>query len=62
MESGTSQATAHVAGVAAYFLSLYPSLTPAVIRTGIDNLATKNILSGVPEGTVNYLLYNGDFS
>ena len=54
-------AAAHVAGIAAYFLSKNPSMTPAAIRTKILSLATKNVISGVPAGTVTDFVFNGVF-
>jgi len=57
--SGTSSATAHVAGLAAYLLGNDSSLTPAQVAETIDRLSLKNVLGGVPEGTDNKLLNNG---
>jgi len=54
--SGTSMATPHVAGFAAYLLGLDSTLTPAKVAQLIDTKSLKNALTGVPAGTVNKLL------
>jgi len=57
--SGTSMASPHVAGLAAYFLSLSPSpLTPVALRNKLIALATRNALTDVM-GSPNLLAYNG---
>jgi aqualysin 1 len=55
---GTSMATPHVAGVAALYLSVYPAATPAQVASAIVGGATANMLSGIPAGTPNLLLYS----
>ncbi|HEV2016858.1 MAG TPA: S8 family serine peptidase [Gemmatimonadaceae bacterium] len=55
--SGTSMASPHVAGAAALYLSANTSATPAQVSTALTSNATLNVLSGVPGGTVNLLLY-----
>ncbi|MFD8498903.1 S8 family peptidase [Amycolatopsis sp. NPDC059657] len=55
--TGTSIAAAHVAGAAALYRSLNPEKKPAEVAQGLVDNATKNALSGVPEGTANRLLY-----
>ena len=59
--SGTSMASPHVAGLAAYFISQYSTeQSPAVIKQKIYDLATKNALTpALPAGTPNLLAYNG---
>lgn len=47
IRSGTSTATPHVAGYAAYLLTLDSSLTPDSVRSTIDSQALKNVLSGI---------------
>jgi len=47
--SGTSMATPHVAGFAAYLLGLDSTLTPAQIAQLIDDKSLKNALGGVRE-------------
>lgn len=68
--SGTSMATPHVVGLLTYFLSLQPTsdseffhaaggITPAQLKKKIVDFSTKNVLTDIPEDTVNYLIYNG---
>ncbi|KAG8937172.1 subtilisin-like serine protease [Tulasnella sp. 418] len=54
--SGTSMATPHVAGVAAYLLSIYGKQTPSALVSRIKGLAVSNALTGLPSGTPNLLL------
>ncbi|KAI8865865.1 subtilisin-like protein, partial [Ramicandelaber brevisporus] len=58
--SGGSMATAHSAGIAAYFISLKPTgfYTPATLKTFILNVATTGAIQNVPPNTPNKLLYN----
>ncbi|KAG2235094.1 serine protease 1 [Thamnidium elegans] len=57
--SGTSMASPHVAGLAAYFLSLEPEkVSPKFIKDKILSLATKDALDKIPEDTPNLLIYN----
>ncbi|KAG8670889.1 hypothetical protein FPOAC2_04195 [Fusarium poae] len=55
--SGTSMATPHVAGVAAYFLGLGKSATG--LCEYLQSIALKDVIKGVPQGTKNLLLQNG---
>jgi len=55
---GTSMASPHVAGVAALFLSANPTASPAEVAAAIVGGATPNVLSAVPAGTANLLLYS----
>jgi len=57
--SGTSMATPHVAGFAAYLLSHDRTLTPTQIAEVINGKALNDVVGGVPSGTVNKLLNNG---
>lgn len=57
--SGTSMAAPHVAGAAALYLATHAGATPAAIQTALVGAATPNVLSDVPGGTVNLLLYTG---
>ena len=68
--SGTSMATPHVVGLLTYFLSLQPDadseyfhaaggITPSQLKKKLIDFSTKNVLSDLPEDTVNYLIYNG---
>jgi cerevisin len=58
--SGTSMASPHVCGVMALLLA-EGDYTPAQLTTKLVELATKNVLTGVPSDTVNLLLNNGVF-
>jgi len=51
--SGTSMASPHVAGTMALYLGEGRAPTNAVLTTA----STKNVITGLPAGTVNYLLY-----
>jgi len=55
--TGTSFATAYVAGTAALFKSYVPTLTTQTVNAWIVGNATPGILTGVPAGTPNLLLY-----
>ncbi|KAI0149586.1 peptidase S8/S53 domain-containing protein [Xylariaceae sp. FL1272] len=56
--SGTSAASPIVAGLGAYLLGLGNDAKGLCQR--IKSMATKNVVSGVPEGTVNLLAFNGN--
>ena len=56
--SGTSMATPHVAGVAALYLSVHTTATPATVRNALVNNATANVLTGVGTGSPNRLLFS----
>jgi subtilisin family serine protease len=58
LKAGTSMASPHVAGVAALYLSANPTATPAQVDSAIVGGATANVLTGVPSGTANLLLYS----
>jgi serine protease len=57
--SGTSMASPHAAGAAALYLGSNASATPAQVSGALMQNATSGILSGVPSGTANRLLYTG---
>lgn len=56
--SGTSMASPHVAGLAAYLLGEDLATVDTVGQTIVD-LATKGVLTGVPSGTINAVAFNG---
>ncbi|KAM3432276.1 hypothetical protein NHJ13734_006932 [Beauveria thailandica] len=56
--SGTSMATPHIAGLGAYLWALGKGNAGNLCKV-IQELSTKNVLTGVPSGTVNYLAFNG---
>ncbi|KAJ4320634.1 hypothetical protein N0V94_003282 [Neodidymelliopsis sp. IMI 364377] len=58
--SGTSMATPHVAGLAAYILAFEGKQSPATLGARLQTLATKNAITSLPSGTKNYLAFNGN--
>ncbi|KAI0893674.1 alkaline proteinase [Annulohypoxylon nitens] len=58
--SGTSMATPHVTGLSLYLIALEGLTTPAAVTSRIKALYTTGKLSGIPSGTVNAVLYNGN--
>jgi cerevisin len=58
--SGTSMACPHITGLAAYLISKDTSLKPDTVAAKIASLGRSNVLTGVPDGTVNLLAYNGE--
>ena len=60
--SGTSMASPHVAGAAALVLAGNTNLTPAQVATQLISNATSGVVTGLPSGTVNKLLYVGTAS
>jgi subtilisin family serine protease len=57
--SGTSMASPHVAGAAALYLSVNPNATAGQVAVALTTNATEGVLTSVPAGTVNRLLYTG---
>ncbi|ORE21432.1 serine protease 1 [Rhizopus microsporus] len=58
--SGTSMAAPHVAGLAAYYLSLEDEpVEPKYIKDKILNTATEGLLDRIPSDTPNLLINNG---
>lgn len=56
--TGTSIAAPHAAGAAALWLSVDPSATPADIKTRLLASATKDVVTGLGQGSANLLLYS----
>ncbi|TFK74458.1 peptidase 1 [Pluteus cervinus] len=56
--SGGSMAAAHVAGLVAYLLSINGPMTPSALEALLKQLCRKDIISGVPAGTLNCLAQN----
>jgi serine protease len=56
--SGTSMASPHVAGVAALYLAVNPTATPAQVTSAIINASTPNKVTGAQTGSPNRLLYS----
>jgi subtilisin family serine protease len=57
--NGTSMASPHVAGAAVLYRSANPSATPTQVVDAIIGGATQGVISGLPSGTPNRLLYVG---
>ena len=58
VESGTSMATPHVAGVAALYLQSNPSATPSAISAAITTNATPGVVGNPGSGSPNRLLFS----
>ena len=57
-QTGTSMAAPHVTGAAAMYLEANPKATPAAVSSALVASASANLVSGVPSGTPNRLLYS----
>ncbi|RYP61414.1 hypothetical protein DL771_010144 [Monosporascus sp. 5C6A] len=58
--SGTSMATPHIAGLAAYLAGFQGNPGASAMYDLIRDLTTPGGLSGIPSGTVNLLVFNGN--
>ncbi|OAA67816.1 Peptidase S8, subtilisin-related protein [Niveomyces insectorum RCEF 264] len=58
--SGTSMATPHITGLGAYLLTLLGKKAPQDLCAYIQSTGQKNVLTGIPSGTVNALAFNGN--
>lgn len=57
--SGTSMATPHVAGLAAYLIGLGGLSSPADVVAKIKSIGTKDVVQD-PKGSINLVAYNGN--
>ncbi|KAJ5908473.1 Subtilisin-like serine protease [Penicillium taxi] len=66
--SGTSMASPHIAGLLAYYVSLYPAsdsayavdeITPKKLKDTLISIATAGALQDIPSDTPNLLAWNG---
>lgn len=53
-------ASPHIAGLAAYLLTLEGQKSPTALCDYIASTANTGVLSGLPSGTVNALAFNGN--
>lgn len=58
--SGTSMASPHIAGLAAYLLTFLGKKAPQALCSYIASTADSNLLTGIPSGTVNLIAFNGN--
>ncbi|KAJ0161415.1 Alkaline proteinase, partial [Colletotrichum tanaceti] len=58
--SGTSMASPHVAGLAAYLQALEGLSTPAAVTNRIKALGTSGRVTGTLSGSPNLVAYNGN--
>lgn len=58
--SGTSMATPHVAGMAAYLIALEGLSSPAAVVSRLKALATSGKITSAGSGSPNLILYNGN--
>ncbi|MFD6528886.1 S8 family peptidase [Streptomyces sp. NPDC060184] len=55
--NGTSMAAPHVTGLAVLYKQAHPGAGPAEVAAWIDEVSTKDVLTGVSQGTPNRLLF-----
>jgi subtilisin family serine protease len=58
VDSGTSYASPHVAGIAANYLGRNPTATPATVKSAIVNNATTGVVKNPGTGSPNRLAYS----
>ncbi|KXJ96263.1 subtilisin-like serine protease precursor [Microdochium bolleyi] len=58
--SGTSMASPHIAGLAAYLLTLEGARTPDALCSRLKSIATTGAITGFPSGTTSALGFNGN--
>jgi subtilisin family serine protease len=56
--SGTSMSAPHVTGTSILYLAANPGANPAAVQSALVANATTGVISGVPAGTANRLLYS----
>jgi subtilisin family serine protease len=61
VDSGTSYAAPHVAGIAALYLGRNPTATPATVKNAIVNGATAGVVQSAGTGSPNRLAYSRFF-
>jgi cerevisin len=54
-------ATPHVTGVAALYKSINTGASPSTVEGALKAASTKGIITGLPTGTLNNLLYYSGF-
>jgi oryzin len=57
---GTSVATPHVTGLALYLMELENLNTPSAVTSRIKELATRDKITNIGDGSPNLILYNGN--
>jgi len=56
--SGTSMSAPHVTGAAVLYLEANPTATPAQVQAALKANGTSGVITALPSGTVNLLLYS----
>lgn len=52
-------ATPHIVGLGAYLAGLEGFSSPQALCSRIQELATRDVISDIPDGTANLLAFNG---